>query len=179
MTVQKVVSLVALGALLVACETSDRAAPTQVASGPSPTDSGKPSVKSACEPDIPFEVTYLPDGFSKHVFAGQVQESRRRDRDGQVIFHLRGRDSRAIEIRRPGTEFSELAQGDDAPTIEVLGTETAGFAPISPGSDDFIVQFTYPPDARSTNHCAIYSLNEYVVSLQQLKRVAQGLRPKD
>ncbi len=48
----------------------------------------------------------------------------------------------------------------------------------SPGGDDFIVQFTYPPDAKSTNHCAIYSLNEYGVSLDELKKVAEDLRLK-
>lgn len=178
MTLQKVLPLIALGALLVGCEARDQRAPTQVASAPSPTDSGKPPVKPVCKRDLPFEVTYLPDGFRRRVFEGRAQESRP-DQEGQVIVHLRGRGSRAIEIRRPGTFFSELAQGDDAPTIDVLGGETAGFAPISPGGDDFIVLFTYPAGAKSTNHCAIYSLNEYGVPLQELKKVAEGLRPRD
>lgn len=124
-------------------------------------------------------MTYLPDGFRRRVFEGRAAGGHRPDRHGQVILHLRGEGSRAIEIRRPGTFFSELAQHDDAPTIEVLGGATAGFAPISPGGDDFIVLFTYPVGARSTNHCAIYSLNEYGVSLDELKKVAEGLRPRD
>ena len=98
-----------------------------------------------------------------------------------MIAHYRGSSSRAIEVRRPGTVFSELAQADDAPTIEVLGTETSGFAPISPGGNEFIVHFTYPPQEaerrQKHNWCAVYSLNEYGVSLDQLKKVAAGLEP--
>jgi hypothetical protein len=129
-----------------------------------------------CPTDLPFEPTYLPDGFSRAVVPGPSGQGRPYERDGQVIVHYRGSGSRAIEIRRPGTFFTELAQRNDAPTIEVLGTETSGFAPIEPGGDDFIVQFTYPTDEPSTDHCAIYSLNEYGVPLEELKRVAEGLR---
>lgn len=140
-----------------------------------------------CDEDIQFEPTYLPAGFGHKEFAGALPGGRPPDdqsslggepNEEQVIVHYRGSGGRAIEVRRPGTEFAELAQADDAPTIEVLGTETAGFAPINPGGDDFIVQFTYPSTARSTNHCAIYSLNEYGVSLDRLKEVAEGLRLK-
>lgn len=180
MTVQKVLSLIALVALLVGCQKSDPIeTPSPEASAPSPVGSIAETPGSACKHDIPFEVTYLPDGFRRRVFEGRAHGSSRPDQEGQVIVHLRGMGSRAIEIRRPGTFFSELAQRDDAPTIEVLGGETAGFAPISPGGDDYIVLFTYPVGAKSTNHCAIYSLNEYGVPLQELKKVAEGLRPRD
>lgn len=94
-----------------------------------------------------------------------------------MILHYRGSGSRAIEIRRPGTLFTELAQGNDAPTIEVLGSKTTGFAPMEPGGDDFIVQFSYPPHPQPHEWCARYSLNEYgVVPLEELKKVAEALR---
>jgi hypothetical protein len=131
-----------------------------------------------CPSGAQFEPTYLPDGFSRAVLPGPAREGRPYDRDGQVVVHYRGPGGRAIEIRRPGTSFTELARSGDAPTIEVLGAETTGFGPIEPGGDDFIVQFTYPTGAPSTDHCAIYSLNEKGLSLEELKRVAEGLRPE-
>lgn len=100
-------------------------------------------------------------------------------RKDQVIVHHRGSDSRAIEIRRPGTLFTELAQRDEASTIEVLGSETSGFAPIEPGGDDFIVQFSHPGTRRPHDWCALYSLNGYGVSLDELKRVAEGLELRE
>ena len=141
-----------------------------------------------CNEDIPFEPTYLPEGFDHKVFSGGFPGGRPPDDlsssgigqpgEEQVIVHYRGSRARAIEIRRPGTLFTELAQGDDAPTIEVLGGETAGFAPIQPGGDDFIVSFHYPVGARPDQWCSSYSLNEYGVPLSELKRVAEGLRLK-
>jgi len=131
-----------------------------------------------CEADIPFKPTYLPDGFANQALPGPADGGRPLDRKGQVILHYRGEGSRAIEIRRPGTLFSELAQGNDAPTIEVLGRETTGFAPVEPNGDDFMVQFNYPADAAPNEPCSLYSLNEYGVSLAELKLVAEGLRLK-
>ncbi len=90
--------------------------------------------------------------------------------------HYRGAGDRAIEIRRPGTIFTELAQRSDAPRIEVLGTETTGFAPIEPGGNKFIVSFRYPSGAGPHQWCSLYSLNEYGVSLAGLKKVAESLR---
>lgn len=92
-----------------------------------------------------------------------------------MIVHYRGPDDRAIEIRRPGTLFVELAQRSDAPTITVIGAETSGFAPIGPGGHDFIVQFRYPPGTGPHQWCSYYSLNEYGVSLEELKKIAEGL----
>ena len=135
---------------------------------------------------FPFAPSYLPKGFRREEFRGPFPGGRPPDdlsslgREGdQVIVHYRGSRQRAIEIRRPGTLFSELAQADDAPTITVLGSKTTGFAPIEPGGDDFIVQFSFPADRGPERWCATYSLNEYGVSLDQLKRVAEGLRPRD
>lgn len=141
-----------------------------------------------CSTDIPFEVTYLPDGFETKQYPGPFPGADRppddlttsvgaRRGEYQVIVHYRGSEARAIEIRRPGTHFTELAQGDDAPTIEVLGEKTTGFAPIGPGGDEFIVQFRYPLDARPHEWCKTYSLNEYGVPLEELKKVARGLQP--
>lgn len=188
MTVRKVLPLIALAALLVGCETSDQASvPSLGDSSPSPVASVAETSELACERDIPFEVTYLPAGFSDERFAGAFQGGRPPDdlssighsRKRQVIVHYRGSGDRAIEIRRPGTLFSELALGDDAPTIEVLGVETPNFAPISPGGNDFIVAFRYPSSAKPHLWCSSYSLNENGVSLEELKKVAEGLRLRD
>ena len=172
-----------------ACSTDQITGPAN----PSPGQVESPSIAQAsvprCSEDIPFEPTYLPDGFRHEVRKGAFPGGRPPDdqsstggkpHEEQVIVHYRSSDSRAIEIRRPGTHFTELAQGNDAPTIEVLGNETSGFAPIQPGGDDYIVQFTYPnaPNSRSHNWCSVYSLNEYGVSLAELKKVAEGLRPR-
>lgn len=138
-----------------------------------------------CDADIPFEPTYLPDGFGHELFAGRFPGGRPLDdprstggkrHQEQVVVHYRGAGDRAIEIRRPGTIFTELAQRSDAPTIEVLGTETSGFAPIGPGGNRFIVSFRYPPGAGPHQWCLLYSLNEYGVSLAELTKVAEGLR---
>lgn len=138
-----------------------------------------------CGQDIPFKPTYLPEGFGHERFAGPFPGGRPRDDprstggkryQQQVVVHYRGSGGRAIEIRRPGTLFSELAQRDDAPTIEVLGTETAGFAPIAPRGDEFIVQFRYPAGVGPRQWRSQYSVNEYRVSLAELKKVAEGLR---
>ena len=61
----------------------------------------------------------------------------------------------------------------------MLGIETSGFAPIGPGGDDFIVQFSYPRGRKPHDWCALYSLNEYGVSLDELKNVAEGLELKN
>lgn len=140
-----------------------------------------------CSEHIPFEPTYLPEGFGHGVFEGAFPGGRPLDDQSsyggkpgeeQVVVHYRGSRSRAIEIRRPGTLFTELAQRNDAPFIEVLGTETRGLAPIEPGGDDFIVTFPYPGDVRPHQWCSHYSLNEYGVSLAELKRVAESLEPR-
>jgi hypothetical protein len=136
---------------------------------------------------MPFEPTYLPDGFSEKRFMGPFPGGRPPDdqssiggrpHEEQAIVHYRGTGGRAIEVRRPGTLFVELAQRSDAPTIEVLGTETTGFAPIGPRGNKFIVAFPYPGDAKPHQWCSRYSLNEYGVSLAELRKVAEGLRPR-
>ncbi len=138
-----------------------------------------------CEGDIPFEPTYLPDGFGHDRSQGTSPRGRPPDdqspiggepHEEQVIVHYRGPDGRAIEIRRPGTLFAELAQADDAPTVYVLGAPTSGFGPLEPLSNDFIVSFRYPHDARPHQWCSYYSLNEYGLSLAELKKVATNLR---
>lgn len=146
---------------------------------------GAQATEPRCGEDIPFDPTYLPEGFGHEVFEGRFPGGRPLDdprstggkrHQEQVVVHYRGSGGRAIEIRRPGTVFTELAQRDDAPTIEVLGTETTGFAPISPGGDEFIVSFRYPGAAKPHQWCSLYSLNEYGVALAELKQVAVSLR---
>lgn len=79
-------------------------------------------------------------------------------------------------MRRPGTLFAELALSDDAPTIDVLGEDTARFGPINPTGDEFIVFITYPRSADPGDECAWFSLNEAGVPLAELKKVAEGLQ---
>lgn len=140
-----------------------------------------------CDEDVPFDPTYLPAGFRHKRFDGRFEGGRPLDdqssiggepHEEQAAVHYRGSSGRAIEIRRPGTVFTELAQRNDAPTIKVLGIETSGFAPIGPGGNEFIVQFPYPPGAKPHQWCSHYSLNEYGVPLPELKKVAEGLRPR-
>jgi hypothetical protein len=50
----------------------------------------------------------------------------------------------AFEARNPGTLFAELAEEDDAPTVTILGRETADFGPVVPMEEDYIAQFTGP-----------------------------------
>lgn len=157
------------------------------------TDRGSVSIRESegaedptprCDVNIPFEPAYLPEGFRHEQLDGPFPGGRPPDdqsstggkRDEvQVIVHYRGPAGRAIEIRRPGTLFAELAQRNDAPRIEVLGTETTGFAPIGPGGNKFIVQFEFPPSPKPHRWCSLYSLNEYGVSLAELKKVATDL----
>jgi hypothetical protein len=123
--------------------------------------------ETACPTGFPFEPTYLPEGFTSEFRAGPAPGSPPADK-GQIVGHYRGPQGQAIELRRPATPFTELALADDAPTIDVLGRSTAGFGPAEPGGDRFIVQFS--------NECSDFSLEEYGVALEELKRVAEGLR---
>lgn len=182
-TISLVVAVVALGG----CDANEVSPRSDPASLSTTASSSLHEVSlPRCSDDIPFEPTYLPEGFGHEVFDGPFPGGRRPDdlassgigkpHEEQVIVHYRGSRDRAIEIRRPGTLFTELAQGDDAPTIEVLGVKTAGFAPIAPGGDEFIVAFRYPSSAKPHQWCSSYSLNEYDVSLAELKKVAESLR---
>lgn len=165
---------------------SPNEAPPLVNPSPRPEHSSREQVSvPRCSDDIPFELTYLPEDFSHKQFEGPFPGGRPLDdprstggnrHQQQVVVHYRASGGRAIEIRRSGTIFTELAQRDDAPTIEVLGTETTGFAPIGPGGNEFIVSFRYPPGAGPHQWCSLYSLNEYGVPLAELKKVAIGLR---
>jgi len=128
-----------------------------------------------CSKEIPFEPTYLPTGFDRELVEGPAPAGRPADSKNQVIFHFSGSDDRAIEVRRPGTLFAELALGDDAPTIHVLGEDTPNFGPINPGGHMFIVFITYPNDADAEDQCAWFSLNEVGVSLEKLKKIAESL----
>jgi hypothetical protein len=121
---------------------------------------------------MPFEPGYLPDGFSMEARPGPAPGGFPAE-DGQVVVHWTDGQGKAIEARNPGTLFAELAQESNAPTITVLGEETADFGPIAPMTEDYIVQFTIgPPDQK----CSLWSLNEYGVPLEELLRVAEGLR---
>ena len=54
------------------------------------------------------------------------------------------------------------------------------FGPIVPMETDYIVQFTHDPgglpEIEGIAGCELWSLNEYGLSLDKLKKVAEGLR---
>jgi hypothetical protein len=122
--------------------------------------------------DMPFEPGFLPDGFSDEARPGPAPGGFPAE-DGQVVVHWTDGQGRAIEARNPGTLFAELAQEDNAPTVEVLGRATPDFGPIAPMTEDFIVQFTI---GQPGPKCSLWSLNEYGLPLEELLRVAEGLR---
>jgi hypothetical protein len=124
--------------------------------------------------DLTFSPGYLPDGFSAEARPGPAPGAPPAE-DGQVVVHWTDGE-RYFEARNPGTLFVELAQEDDAPTITVLGRKTADFGPVVPMEEDYIVQFTMAANGGPPS-CSLWSLNEYGLSLEELKRVAEGLVP--
>lgn len=138
------------------------------------TPTPQESEQQSC-PDIRLRPTYLPEGFDFQENPGPAPGAPPPSPPGQVIEHYLGSQGEAIEIRRPGTLFTELALPDDAPTIRVLGSETPNIGPVEPGGDLLIVQFTFPRHARPDSECALYSLNEYSLSRAELIRIARGL----
>jgi hypothetical protein len=122
--------------------------------------------------ELPFRPTYLPDGFEAEARPGPAPGALP-DEDGQVVVHWTDGRGRAIEARNPGTLFAELAQEDDAPTVTILGQETADFGPVVPMEEDYIVQFTTGPRGE---RCSLWSLNEYGLPLDELLRIAEGLQ---
>jgi hypothetical protein len=122
--------------------------------------------------ELPFRPTYLPDGFEDEASPGPAPGAPPAE-DGQVVVHWTDGRGRAFEARNPGTLFAELAQEDDAPTVTVLGRETADFGPVVPMEEDYIVQFTIGP---RDQECSLWSLNEYGLPLEELLRVAKGLQ---
>jgi hypothetical protein len=123
-----------------------------------------------CGGDVPFLPGYLPEGFSDEPIPGPAPGAPPWE-EGQLVVHWTDGE-RAFEVRNPGTLFVEIAQEDDAPTITVLGRETADFGPIVPMEEDYIVQFTL---GSKGDRCSLWSLNEYGLSLDELKSVAEGL----
>jgi hypothetical protein len=123
--------------------------------------------------DLPFSPGYLPPGFSEEPVPGPAPGAPPAE-EGQVVFHWTDGQGSSFEARNPGTFFVELAQEDDAPTISVLGRETADFGPVVPMEEDFIVQFII---GNQGDDCLLWSLNEYGLSLDELKEVAEGLEP--
>jgi hypothetical protein len=117
----------------------------------------------------------MPEGFSEHVVSGPAPGAPPAE-PGQSVVHYTDGGGRAFEIRRPGTLFVELAQGDDAPTIDVLGRETSSFGPIEPGGDSYIVQFIYRPAGEFIRRgCELFSINEYGLALGELLKIAEGI----
>lgn len=164
--------------------------PTMTEQSPAPTGTPSPAETSsedggmilvqgdfACGGQVPFYPGELPEGFSSEPVIGPAPGAPPAE-EGQLVVHWTDGE-RSVEARNPGTLFVEIAQESDAPTITVLGEETSGFGPIVPMEEDYIVQFTYDPgglpETDGIAGCELWSLNEYGVSLDELKRVAEGL----
>jgi hypothetical protein len=127
--------------------------------------------------ELPFRPAYLPEGFEEEAHPGPAPGAPPAE-DGQVVVHWTDGQGRAFEARNPGTLFAELAQEDDAPTVTVLGEETADFGPIVPMEEDYIVQFMIERkgEAVPRHPCSLWSLNEHGLPLEELLRVAKGLQ---
>ncbi|HEX2030554.1 MAG TPA: hypothetical protein VHL78_04020 [Actinomycetota bacterium] len=151
---------------------------------PVPGDRSRIVMPGRCAGEVGFRPGYLPAGFDPEPVPGRAPGAPPGE-DGQGVVHWTD-GQRSIELRRPGMLFVELAQGEDAPTITVLGEDTSSFGPVAPNyenpeDEDHMVQFRYPPDAPPINDhtkdCAFFSLNEYGLGLEELIQVAEGLRP--
>jgi hypothetical protein len=145
---------------------------------PSPTGGTEPGPGGGatveplrCSGEVPFRPGYLPEGFSGEMRMGPAPGAPAPEK-GQWVVHWTDGHGNSFEARNPGTLFVEIAQEDDAPTITVLGRETADFGPIVPMEEDYIVQFAL---GSKGDRCSLWSLNEYGLSLDELTRVAEGL----
>ena len=168
--------LVMVAVLFAACDTDESRPRPSNASREDRTEEADSRDRERCDEEVPFGTTYLPESFNNEPIPGRAPGSRPPDDKKQVIFHLSGGKGRAIEVRRPGTPFTELALGRKAPTIRVLGRDTPNFGPVEPGGNEFIVFFTHPFHTAKKDECATYSLNEVGVSLVELKKTAEGLQ---
>jgi hypothetical protein len=155
------------------------AAPDELRPGgvPTPITPSTPAADLRCPGPLPFEPGFLPAGFDPEPVDGPAPGAPPAE-EGQLVIHYTDGE-RSVEVRRPGTLFLELAQEDDAPTIRVLDTRTADFGPVEPMGDRYIVQFVQPKGASLNDRCALFSLNEEGLELNELLRVAEGLRPTD
>lgn len=156
-----------LGRLFERPDPAERAAPV---GGPSTS-----LTTEGCPRFIPFEPTYLPEGFAPVAVPGPAPGAPPAE-SGQFVVHYTNGAGLAVEIRRPGTLFTELALADDSPTVRILGSETPSFGPVSPGGDRYIVHFEYPASMMPNDSCDEYSLNEYGLDLDELLKVARGLQ---
>lgn len=170
---------VVAGALLASplvLDALDREPTARPGGAPSPTGEPGPGGGASVEPlrcsdEVPFRPGYLPQGFSDEMQLGPAPGAPPPEK-GQWVVHWTDGQDNSFEARHPGTLFVELAQEDTAPTITVLGRETADFGPVVPMEEDYIVQFTIGPKG---DKCSLWSLNEYGLSLDELIKVAEGL----
>lgn len=172
-------ALGAVSAVMLACaQPAPTDGPASVQSPPAgnpTTTKSNTETTSGCPENLPFEVSYLPRGFSRRSHPGPAPGARPPDSKGQAIVHFRGPRERAIEIRRPATLFAELAMSDDRRSLLVLGHRTSNIGPVEPGGQSHIIQFRYRSKDAAPG-CHEYSLNEYGVKIKDLIRVAEGLR---
>ena len=136
-----------------------------------PAGTGTVIPATECGGTVPFSPGYLPDGLTAQVHLGPAPGAPPAE-DGQLVVHWTDGQGHSFEARNPGTLFVELAQEDDAPTITVLGRETADFGPVVPMEEGYIVQFTI---GAKGDECSLWTLNEYGLSLDELMKVAEGL----
>ena len=130
-------------------------------SGPSATEG-----RTACPGDIPFQPSYLPQGFGREPVEGPAPGAPPAHA-GQTVIHFRDEQGRAIEIRRPATPLVEPGVGDEAPSFPALGREAA----VAERDGGYAVHFR-DPNGEPGDPCATYSVEEYGVGREELAAVA-------
>jgi hypothetical protein len=138
-----------------------------VGPGPSTTEG-----RTACPGDIPFQPSYLPQGFGREPVEGPAPGAPPA-LTGQTVIHFRDQHGGAIEIRRPATPLLGVEEGQEPPSFPVLGLETA--EPVQGEGGGYAVHFR-DPNGEARDPCATYSVEAYRVEREELVAVADMLR---
>jgi Tol biopolymer transport system component len=130
-------------------------------------------VGSTC-PGIPLEPSFLPSGVDAVQEAGLAPGAPHAEPGQQVVHYTNGAD-RSVEIRRPATSSIDL--NGERPEVNVLGSVTDEVGPAERGSDHLIIRFPYRSGLGLNDRCDRYSVDGYGLRIDELIRVAEGLRP--
>jgi hypothetical protein len=120
---------------------------------------------------LPFELSWVPDGFRATPLSPGESPRGARLLPGQLAFHLDA-DGQSIEVRIPGIVPYAVSHSDEAPDVSVLGQSTVVGAFKVDSTNGSIVELPPLPPA---DVCTGLALIGYGVSSQQLASVANGL----
>jgi len=126
--------------------------------------------RTACPGDIPFQPSYLPQGFGREPVEGPAPGAPPA-LAGQTVIHFTDQQGGAIEIRRPATPLLEVEEGQEPPSLPALGRETV--EPVQ-GEVGYAVNFR-DPNGEVRDPCATYSVEAYRVEREELVAVADML----